>query len=201
MNVLIRLVAAVALVAVLGVSPGVAASTTRPIALNAGTIMIPSGDLISVQIQSNIGSRISVEGDSFAVLTVEDYYVKGKLVLPKGTAGYGSVTHIKRAGMFHSGGELTFVVKRLVAPGGTEIAVETNGATADADMKAEKNGNEVGQYLLFGFAGVFTHRGNDTLIKRGTMFHVATLQNRDAPVVAYGTEPRKVDANLVTRER
>ena len=60
--------------------------------------------------------------------------------------------------------------------------METNGATADADKKTEKNGNEVGQYLLFGLGGVFSHRGNDILIKRGTMFHVATLQTHEIPV-------------------
>jgi hypothetical protein len=65
--------------------------------------------------------------------------------------------------MWHAGGELTFTVKHLVAPGGSTLDVETNGATADADKNSEKSGNEVGQYLLFGLAGVFTHRGNDIL--------------------------------------
>ena len=61
-----------------------------PVAARAnagGIITVPLGDLISVQIQSNLGSRISVEGDAFAVVTIEDYYVKGKLILPKGTPG------------------------------------------------------------------------------------------------------------------
>ena len=106
------------------------------------TVAVPMGDIVSVQLHGDIGSRISNEGDTFVVTTIEDYYVRGSLVLPKGTPGYGEITHVKRAGMWHSGGELTFTVKRLVAPDGTTVAVETNGATADADKQSEKNGNE-----------------------------------------------------------
>jgi len=160
--------------------------------------MAQTGDLISVQLHGDIGSRISSEGDTFAVTTVEDYYVKGELVLPKGSPGYGEITHLKRAGSWHSGGEITFTVKRLVAPDGTTLATETNGATADADKHTEKNGNEVGQYLLFGVFGIFSHRGNDILIKDGTLFHVAVTDSKPMPVIQYGTTPAEVNWTLVT---
>ena len=39
-------------------------------------------------------------------------------MLPKGTPGYGTITHVKRAGMFHSGGELSIVV----AKGGSDVS-------------------------------------------------------------------------------
>ncbi|MBV9407660.1 MAG: hypothetical protein JO164_02485 [Candidatus Eremiobacteraeota bacterium] len=162
-------------------------------------VIVPSGDLVSVAIQQDIGSRISSEGDTFAVITVEDYYVRGSLVLPKGSPGYGVVTHVKRAGSFHAGGELTFTVKRLIAPDGTEINVETNGSTADADKHTEKNGNEFGQYLLWG-VGMFAKRGNDMLVKSGATFHVSTLQARDVPVVTWGTQPAPVNLALVKHQ-
>jgi len=185
------------LVAALAGGAAQAAAKTAP----AETTTIPDDDLISVQLQQEIGSRTSVEGDTFAVLTVEDYYARGKLVLPKGSPGYGVVTHVKRAGNFHSGGELTFKIKHLVAPDGTDIPVETNGATADADKQSEKNGNEVGAYLVFGLGGLFGRRGNDIQIKKGTLFHVATVQQKDVPVVKYGTEPAKLNDVLVTPQR
>lgn len=162
-------------------------------------ITLPSGDLISVGIQQDIGSRISSEGDTFAVVTLEDYYVRGGLVLPKGSPGYGVITHIKRAGHFHAGGEMTFTVKRLIAPDGTEINVETNGATSDADKQSEQNGNAFGQYLLWG-VGMFAKRGNDMLVKKGASFHVSTLQNRDVPVAAYGVDPAKVNDSLIRHQ-
>lgn len=165
----------------------------------SSTIRINAGDLISVQlVGGDIGSRISNEGDTFAVVTTEDYYYKGSLILPKGSPGYGVVSHIKRAGMWHAGGELNFTVKRLVGPDGSTLDVETNGATADADKSSEKNGNEFGQYLLFGGLGIFTHRGNDILIKDGTMFHVAVADSSEMPIVIYGTRPATLNWTLVT---
>jgi hypothetical protein len=49
-------------------------------------------------------------------------------LLPKGSPGYGTVTLVKRAAMFHAAGELTFSVDRLVAPDGTAVPVTTNAA-------------------------------------------------------------------------
>ena len=164
------------------------------------TIAIPPGDLLVVALQSDIGSRISNEGDTFAVLTADDYYVNGKLVLPKGSPGYGVITHVKRAGSFHAGGELTFTVKRLIAPDGTEIAVATNGSTSDADKQTEKNGSELGSYLMFGVGGLFAHRGNDMLVKKGSMFHVATAQTSGVPVAAQGATPANIDLALVKHQ-
>lgn len=175
----------------------VPAPTPRP--ASTPMIRVTTGDLISVElIGGDIGSRISNEGDTFAVVTTEDYYYHGSLILPKGSPGYGEITHLKRAGMWHAGGELRFTVKRLVAPDGSTLSVETNGATADADKNTEKNGNEVGQYLLFGLGGVFTHRGNDILIKDGAMFHVAVSDTTEMPTIVYGAKPATLDWNLVT---
>lgn len=155
-------------------------------------ISVPSGELISVAILNDIGSRISQEGDAFAVQTVQDYYYKGQLILPKGSPGYGVITHLKRAGSFHSGGELNFTVKRLVTPSKTDVLVETNGATADADKTTEHNGNAFGQYLLWG-VGMFAKRGNDILIKKGTTFHVSTLENANVPIAPGNAVPAALD--------
>lgn len=166
--------------------------TNTPLPSVPARVAIPSGELISVVILSDIGSRISQEGDPFEVLTAEDYYYKGQLVLPKGSPGYGVITHLKRAGSFHAGGELNFTVKRLVTPSRSDIAVETNGATADADKVTEHNGDTFGQYLLWG-VGMFAKRGNDILIKKGTLFHVATLANENVPVAAPDARPAQLD--------
>ncbi|HKU68408.1 MAG TPA: hypothetical protein VJP85_11585 [Candidatus Baltobacteraceae bacterium] len=173
-----------------------AAAAASPAA--AATIEIPSGEQISVAILQDIGSRISQEGDNFAVQTTEDFYYQGKLILPKGSPGYGKITHLKRAGHWHAGGELNFTVSRLIDPQGRDIAVSTTGPTADANKDTEHNGNEVGQYLLFGGIGLFSHRGNDMLIKKGAQFHVYTVDTPNVPVVSPGATPVPVDDNLVT---
>ncbi|HEX3551177.1 MAG TPA: hypothetical protein VHT53_12410 [Candidatus Elarobacter sp.] len=178
---------------------GPAADASAATVAPGGHLTVPSGDLISVELQQDIGSRVSSEGDTFAVVTAADYYVRGSLVLPKGSPGYGTITHVKRAGSFHAGGEMTFTVKRLVAPDGTDVAVETNGATSDADKQTEQNGNALGQYLMWG-VGVFAKRGNDMLVKKGATFHVSTVQNKDVPVTAYGTAPATLNSTLVKHQ-
>ncbi len=171
------------------------AATGRP----GAKVAVPLGDLIVVALQQDIGSRISREGDTFAVTTLDDYAVRGNLVLPKGSPGYGVITHLKGAERFHAGGELTFTVTRLIAPDGTPVNVTTNGATADADKATEKNGNALAQALICRVC-VFAKRGNDILIKSGSKFHVTTSQNGSVPVLAAGQAPAQIDAALIHRQ-
>jgi hypothetical protein len=163
-------------------------------------IDVPSGELVSVQLLSDIGSRISNEGDTFAVVTIEDLYVRGHLVLPKGSPGYGEITGIKRSGMFHSGGEFRFQIRRLVAPDGTDIHVDMIGATGDAARQTEHNGNGFGRWALFGVYGLFAARGNDMLVKKGALLHVVTENTRDVSIVSFGTRPAELDGALVSQQ-
>lgn len=186
-----------------GAAPGSAVATPTPLPgmTDAGPkVDVASGDEISVRLLSNIGSRISNEGDTFAVETISDYYFQGKLILPKGTPGYGTVTHVKRAGSFHSGGELKIALAKLIAPNRRELHVEVQGATGDANKDTEVNGNTFGQYALWGFVGLFSKKGNDILIKKGAQFHVVTQENKDAVVIPYGTNPAPLDLGLVTAD-
>lgn len=175
-----------------------AAPVSKPASPSVQMVDIPSGKELSVMMLEDIGSRISQEGDSFAVQTTEDFYVDGKLVAPKGSPGYGQITHLKRAGSWHAGGELNFVVKRIVTPEGKDLVVDTTGPTADANKDTEHNGNEFGQYLMFGGLGVFSHRGNDILIKKGTQFHVFTVSTQTLPAISEGTPPAALDQSLIT---
>ena len=165
----------------------------------AQTVTVPSGDLISVMVLNDIGSRNSVEGDPIAVRTIEDYYVRGRLVLPKGSPGYGVVTHVSRSGMFHRGGEFAFEIRRLVTPDGTDIHVDMLSSTGDAARTYEHNGNGFGSYALFGVGGIVAARGNDILVSRGALLHVVTESAQGISVVRYGTHPAQLDDVLVSQ--
>jgi hypothetical protein len=196
-------IAAAASVSPQSASPPQPAAVTTPTPLpsqEGPTVNVAAGDEISIVLLSSVGSRISDEGDTFAVETTSDYYYQGHLILPKGTPGYGVVTHVKRAGLFHAGGELSIAVRRLVAPDGRDFAVEVQGATGDANRDTEVNGSSFGQYLLWGFAGLFTKKGNDILLKRGAEFHVVALNNPAAEVIPYGTKPAPLDTAFSTSE-
>ncbi|MBV9270840.1 MAG: hypothetical protein JO165_07095 [Candidatus Eremiobacteraeota bacterium] len=165
----------------------------------AQTVTVPSGTLVSVIMLNDVGSRNSVEGDPIAVKTVEDVYVRGKLVLPKGSPGYGVVTKAGRSGMFHHGGEFAFEIKRLVTPDGNDIRVDMLAATGDAERTTERNGSGVGSYLMFGLGGLFAHRGDDVLVKGGAMLHLVTEATPGIHVVRYGTRPAEIDPVLVSQ--
>jgi|SRR5579884_1389734 len=165
----------------------------------AQTVTVPSGQLISVMLLNDVGSRNSVEGDPIAVRTIEDVYVRGKLVLPKGSPGYGVVTKVGRSGMFHRGGEFGFEIKRLVTPDGTDIKVDMLSSTGDAARTTERNGSSVGSYVLFGLGGLFAHRGDDILLKAGAMFHLVTETTPGVAVLRYGARPAEIDEALVSQ--
>jgi hypothetical protein len=166
---------------------------------SAKTTSVPSGQLVSVMLMKDIGSRNSVEGDPVPVKTIEDLYVRGNLVLPKGSPGYGVITHVGRSGMFHRGGEFAFEIRRLVAPDGTDIHVDMMAGTGDAYRTYEHNGNGFGAYALFGLGGIFAHRGDDILVSRGALLHVITESERDVQIVKYGTHPAEFDDVLVSQ--
>lgn len=51
--------------------------------------------------------------------------------------------------------------------------------------------------MLWGPIGIFTHRGNDILIKDGAMFHIAFSDAKEMPVIRYGTKPVPMNWTLV----
>jgi len=164
----------------------------------AETIQLPGGDSIAVIFLSDVGSRISKQGDTFAVVTADDYLVNGKLILPKGSPGYGTITHLKGAGAYHSNGELRFEVNRITAPDGSTFATITNGDTADAQIHYERNGNEAMQVFLWGAFGAAHKKGDDMLIPAGSVVHLVVAGGRNASVAAQGTAPAVLDLSQVT---
>lgn len=155
------------------------------------TMSIPAGRAIAVVIQNDIGSRHSRDGDRFAVKTVDDFYYHGHLILPRGSAGYGFVTHVKGARRFHRSGEFAFTVTRLLTPSLRNLWVTTVTPTAGAQTQTERNRSFV----------PFMRRGNDVLIKSGTVFNVSTLRNYMIPVAPRRAQPSSIDTALLTQHR
>ena len=159
-----------------------------PQAAPAANVQLPGNDSIAVLILSDVGSRLSKQGDTFGVVTTDDYVVNGKLVLPKGSPGYGLITNVQRAGMAKTNGQLAFTITKLVAPNGAEIQTQVSGSTSDALIHYERNGSETMQVILFGM-WASAKRGDDLLVKAGETFHIAANGGQLVPSVAAGTAP------------
>ena len=189
---------------VLGDTPPATQLTPAPLptarqnaGLHASDVVVPDGNRINVILQSDIGSRVSQNGGTFAVLTAEDYLVDGMLVLPKGSPGYGTITDVRRAANGRVPGSIAFEVTRLIAPSGAVIATQTVGNTADAVIHNERNGSDTMQFLLWGVWGSAMKRGDDQLIKAGEMFHVSVVAGQHAHVVAPGSAAAALDTSQV----
>jgi hypothetical protein len=176
--------------ALIAASPGIALSAATT---TSGTVDVPAGDRIEVVLLSDVGSRLGKVGQTFAVQTTGDYVVDGRLVLPKGTPGYGVITQVKRAALGKVNGELTIAVKFLVQPNGSDLPVVVPGAISDAAALKEHNGSVVGHWLLCALLCVGPPKGDDILLKAGTHFHVDTVAESQVPTVAFGTRPAALE--------
>jgi hypothetical protein len=173
-------------------------AASRSVALSAatttaGSVDVPAGERIEVILLSDVGSRLGKVGQTFAVQTAADYIVDGRLVLPKGTPGYGTITQVKHAALGKVNGELTIAVKFLVGPNGNELPVLVPGAISDAAALKEHNGSVVGHWLLCALLCVGPPKGDDILLKAGTRFHVDTVAEPQVPSVAFGTRPAALE--------
>ena len=166
-----------------------ASPTPEPTPTPVPLIDVHAGDAITVVLLSNLETRTAREGDTFAVQTVADYANGGNLILPKGSPGYGVITHIKHAGTFRTDAELGFTVMRLVTPAGNDVFVQTSSPAADTVKIAVPNAPKSMLQIKM---------GNDILIRQGSVFHVATRENIAVPLTTAGTPPAKVDPTLIT---
>jgi hypothetical protein len=164
----------------------------------AASVQLAGGDSIAVVILSDIGSRVSKQGDTFAVMTTDDYVVGGKLVLPKGSPGYGTITHLKPAGNWRANGELRFEINRLTAPDGSTFVTITNGDTADAQIHYERNGSDTMQWMLWGSLGAAHKKGDDMLVTAGSVIHLVVAGGRTATACRPGTAPAQLDLSQVS---
>jgi hypothetical protein len=180
----VRLFIALALV-VASRSVALSAPTAQPLEVD-----VPAGDRIEVVLLSDVGSRLGKVGQAFAVQTADDYFVDDRLVLPKGTPGYGVITQVKHATVGRVNGQLTIAVKFLVLPNGDDLPVSVPGAFSDAAALKEHNGSIAGHWLLCTLLCVGPPKGDDILLKAGTHFHVDTVAESHVPTVV-APSPRR----------
>ena len=80
-------------------------------------LIIPALTQISVEIVSEVGSKVSKTGDIFAIRLAAPILVGGKQLVPAGATGSGEVIHAKRAGGMGAAGELVLAARYLQVDG------------------------------------------------------------------------------------
>lgn len=84
---------------------------------DAAGFFIPALTPIEIAIDADLGSKISVTGQTFPIHLAGPISVNGREVIPAGATGEGEVIHAKKAGGSGAPGELVLAARHLVIGG------------------------------------------------------------------------------------
>lgn len=76
-------------------------------------LLLPKTTPLIIAIDKELGSKISVTGETFPIRLVQPVLVDGVEVLPAGITGQGEVVHAKKAGLAGAAGELVLAARYL----------------------------------------------------------------------------------------
>ena len=190
MNRLARGIAALMLVAVLGIS-------------HDATPEKPPCPSVMVALESDIDSGQAKANDSFAFVTVDAVRLLDGTLVPANTLGYGLVAiahHAERGGL---GGSLVLEA-RFVALGDRHIPASIDWSTAGRAMASGASMNVPGIVGAIPFSGYllapygYLHHGKDIMIPRGRGFPVLLgdeVATGACRVVAPTPEPSTTPSN------
>ncbi len=150
--------------------------------LDVKALELKEQSLVKIRLLSSVDSGESRVGEDIQYRVIEDVIVEGRVVIPAGSEGVGTVTEVSSAGMLGRDG-------RVVIDFGSVPALDGNAIRIKVDEKAtEKNrslelaaGASMAGILLLGpigLAGGYFIRGRDVDIPAGTEFFVETERSR-----------------------
>jgi hypothetical protein len=120
-------------------------------------IVIPAGTLITVNLLTQVGSKLSHAGDRFEASLAEPIVAGEKVVIPKGASASGTVTTAHPAGRFKGGATLDLALDTL-AIHGVPHKIQTAIAAEQSKGKGKRTagmvgGGAAGGALIGGLAG------------------------------------------------
>lgn len=119
--------------------------------------MIPAGTILRVRLVQAVGSKLSLDGQSFDATFSSPVVVKGEAVVPAGTRAVGTVTEAHASGRFKGGATLALRLNSFRLHGTTfPIHTVTYSQTSTGKGKrtaAMVGGGTGGGALIGGIAG------------------------------------------------
>ncbi|MEP7222068.1 MAG: hypothetical protein ABI673_05310 [Novosphingobium sp.] len=79
--------------------------------------VIPALTVVSIEILSTIGSKLSTTGETFPLRLARPVVIDGREVLPAGVTGMGEIIHAKSSGGSGASGELVLTARYLEVDG------------------------------------------------------------------------------------
>lgn len=141
-------------------------------------LIIPALTPVSLEIQADLGSKISTTGGHFPVSLLAPVIVDGREVIPAGTTGEGEIVHAKKAGGSGAGGELVLAA-RFLAIGDRRLKLRSMrlalaGRDASQTVNAINAASAAGP-LPIGLIG-FAITGRNVLVPKGTTANARTAE-------------------------
>lgn len=125
---------------------------------------LPEGTRISLQLNQHLSTKSNVEGDSFTALVIAPVYLGDRMVIPKGSYVYGSISRIIRPGRFRGKAGMYLLFQSISIPGrgqlsmiATPVRVDPEGASgirSEGKIEGEgSEGSDVAKVLTPGLVG------------------------------------------------
>ncbi|MFP5208568.1 MAG: hypothetical protein ACLGRW_04685 [Acidobacteriota bacterium] len=87
---------------------------------------LPAGTRVRVRLDQDLGSKLSMTGDTFTATVVDDVVVNGHVVIPRGLRAQGTVVDAKPLGRFKGAAYLAIRLDRIQTRWGTyRVATST----------------------------------------------------------------------------
>lgn len=150
-----------------------ATAPPQPLATPATPVLLQEGAIIEVELLDTLSSKVSKQGDIFRMKTRADISVQGRVVIPAGSIGYGTITYVEPRRMLGQAGEL-FYRFEYVKVGDRQIKIRSSQGGTGKDS----TGSTIALVALFGVFGMLK-KGADIVIPAGTKFEVFNAQNAE----------------------
>jgi hypothetical protein len=167
----------------------IAAMLVAAAPVEAQRVSIPEGTEVVAVTVDQLSSKTAAEGDAVSLRVENDVVVNGAVVIERGTAIRGSVSHVEGKGRMGKSGKISIRVEATTAVDGQKVLLRaTRGTEGDG-----KVGTTVVLTVLFGPLGLLKS-GKDAIIKPGTAITTYTNQALTVGAIVRAT-PMAVSEN------
>jgi hypothetical protein len=130
----------------------------------AGDLILPEGTRIALQLNNQLSTKSSNEGESFTAYVIAPVMLQERIIIPKGSIVNGSISRIIRAGRFKGKAGMILLFQSISIPGRglTPITASTikinsegnNTIRSEGKIEGEGSvGSDVQKTLTPGLAG------------------------------------------------
>jgi len=127
-----------------------AATSTKPStsvgkmeAAEAKALVIPEGTVLTVRLDSSVGSKSSQAGEPFSATLTSPVEVEGKTAIPAGSTAKGTVTVAHPAGKFKGGAQLGLALQSINI-NGKDYRIEASAVNQSAKGKGKRSATMIG---------------------------------------------------------